>query len=178
MDAETKICPQCAETIKAAAKKCPRCRSGLIKTKTTGWFELGASGFLFFAPLILLAWLVRGLNEPGETFDQHRSQIIVTNTTTHYSRSDNANIIAVVGYLVNESSFSWKSLQLEAQFFDANGKLVDTKTETLPYQELPASMTQAFRIRAVAATGEEHYASHKVVVRAAKDARKFWNAGD
>ena len=173
MDAETKTCPHCAETIKAAAKRCPRCRTGLIKTKNAKWLELGVFYFLICTPILLAAWWMREINEPGEPFDSYRSQIIVTNTTMNYSRSDNTNIIAVVGYLVNESSLAWNTLQVEAQFFDINGILVDTKTEILPSQELPASMTQAFRIRTAASTSGEQYANHKVFVRTAKDARKL-----
>lgn len=94
----------------------------------------------------------------------------------HYSRLENSNTVVVVGYLRNESPYAWKAIQLEAQYFDARGKLIDTKTETLPYQELPAGVTQAFRIRGAAVEEKESYASNMIFVRTAVDAKAFRDA--
>lgn len=172
MEVETKTCPHCAEIIRAVAKRCPRCRRELVKTTAATWIKFAISYILVLSPILIASWWLRDLSGLGESFDAHRSQIIVTNTTMHYSESGNTNTITVVGYLINESALAWNTLQIEAQFFDSNGKLVDTATEILPSQELPSHMTQAFRIRATAAMTGDQYASHKVFIRTAKDARK------
>ena len=175
---QTKICPLCAEIIKVAAKVCPRCRSRLQPTKNAlvVWLQLLAIVILFYGPMLLAARWVRDSKLPGQSFEPSREKIAVFDTTMHYSQSDKTNIISTVGYLRNDSSNSWQALQLEVQYFDSGGKLVDTKTETLQYQELPMGMTEAFRIRAAAAAAESSYVSNKVFVRMAKDARKIWSA--
>jgi hypothetical protein len=129
----------------------------------------------FYAPLLLAAWCVRDLKEPGQSFEPYRNQVVVLNTTIHYSRTDNTNIVSTMGYLRNDSPYSWKAIQLEVQYFNRFGKLVDTETETLRYQELPPRIIEAFRVRAPAACDESSYVSSKVFVRTAKDARKIWN---
>ena len=94
----------------------------------------------------------------------------------HYSQSGETNFISTVGYIQNGSDYAWKSLQLEAQYFDANDKLIDAKTETLTYQEIPAGITTAFRIRTIAAKDRASYASQKIQIRTAKDARGLRDA--
>jgi len=177
---QTIVCPYCAETIKSAAKVCPRCRSRLkaVQGMFVGWLNILAFLVLLYGPLLLGAWWLGNLQRPGRNFEPYRDKIVVLDTTMHYSRSDNTNIISTVGCLRNDSTYSWKALQLEVQYFDSGGRLIDAKTETLAYQELPAGVTEAFRIRSVAACDEPFYASNKVLVRTAKDARKLWTSGD
>jgi len=131
---------------------------------------------LFYGPLLLAVWWIGDSKRPGQMLEPYREKIAVFDTTMHYSRLDNTNVISIVGYLRNDSPYSWRALQLEVQYFDGSGKLVDTRTETLQYQELPAGMTEAFRIRTAAASDESSYVSNKVFVRMAKDARKIWNS--
>jgi hypothetical protein len=174
--AETKICPFCAETIKAAAKKCPRCCS---KLKGEGsWFlamlQFGPVVLLLYGPILLGSWWLGGLNRPGRDFGPYRDKILISETAIHFGHLSNTNTVSTVGFLRNDSPYSWKALQLEIQYFDKEGKLVDSATETLPNQELPSGMTEAFRIRSPAAFDEISYATNKVFVRAAKDARKLF----
>jgi hypothetical protein len=172
---ETKVCPHCAETIKAAAKVCPRCRSRLERERmTTGkWLQLGLYA-VFSIPFALGAWWLRDMKRPGEPFENHRNQLVLSDTAMHFKHSEGTNIISTVGYLHNESPFPWRNIYLEVQYFDGDRRLVDTKTEWLD-QELPAGITEAFRIRAIAVEDAPAYVSNKVFVRAAVDARPLLN---
>ena len=142
------------------------------------WLELLVFAVLLYGPLLLGAWWIRDLKQPGQIFEPYRDKVVVLDKSMHYSRSESTNIISTVGYLRNGSPYSWKALQLEVQYFDASGRLIDNRTETLQYQELPAGVTEAFRIRSAAASDESSYVSNKVFVRTAKDARKIWNSED
>jgi hypothetical protein len=133
---------------------------------------------LFYVPFLLGGWWIGGLNRPGRDFGPYRGKLVISDTAIHYGRMGSTNTVSTIGFLRNDSPYSWKTLQLEVQYFDKNGKLVDTITDTLPYQELPAGMTEAFRIRSAAVAGEDLYASGKVFVRAAKDASKLYTVKD
>lgn len=126
-----------------------------------------------YGPFLACAYLLGDAGRPGRSFEPYRNQIIISGTSMHYSQSDNTNIISTVGFVRNASPYAWKSLQLEIQYFDGSGRLVDTKTDTLSYQELPPGMTEAFRVRTAAATTEPAYVTNKVFVRTAKDATKI-----
>jgi len=142
------------------------------------WLPVMGVYVFLVGPMMLAAWWMRDVKSPGLDFAQYRDRIVVFDTATHFTRVLGTNMISTVGYVRNDSGHSWKDLQLEVQHFDSAGSLVDTKTETLRYQELPAGLTEAFRIRDTAAAEASAYASHKVFVRNANDARKGLLAAD
>lgn len=168
----TKVCPQCAETIKAAARVCPRCRTPLT-------FKGLFFPFVFpmviliaiYSPFLLLLWWQRDVNGHEREFDPGHDKITVYDTRQHYSQSGQTNYITTVGFLRNESAHAWKSIQLEVRYFNEQGKLTDTKTETLSFQTLPAGMTGAFRLRAEAAAEAAAYVSNQVFVVTAQNAQ-------
>jgi hypothetical protein len=187
MDAspQTKTCPMCAETVQAVARVCPHCRSrqhlppGSRPSVFAPWIGIWLPLLVtFVAPMMVGLWWMRDIKSPGHPFEPHREQVMATDSTMHFSRAENTNFICTVGLLKNGSPYAWRALQLEVDYLNAEGKLIDTATEVLVYQELPAGATQAFRVRAPAAAPEAAYASHRVFVRSGRDARKTWSEGD
>ena len=170
--AETKVCPHCAETIKTAAKVCPHCR---FCQKTWSLYNpkiIAASVLILVIGYSVLMGLVVDSNSgEGRDFAEYRDQIRVTTSSMSFSQTSTNAYITAVGTMTNASEFTWKEVQLEAQYFDASGKLIDTglnrnfDTDILPHGEA------AFRIRTVADKPESSYTSHKVFVRYAKDGR-------
>jgi hypothetical protein len=170
--AETKVCPHCAETIKAAAKVCPHCR---FCQKTWSLYNpkiIAASVLILITGYsVVMGILLNSITGEGRDFAEYRDQIRVVTSSMNFSQTSTNAYITSVGLLTNSSEFTWKEVQLEAQYFDASGKLTDTgmnrnfDTEMLPHGEA------AFRIRTVADKLESSYASHKVFVRYAKDGR-------
>jgi len=110
---------------------------------------------------------------PGRDFEPFREQIVVENSTMHFGQVTNGNFISAIGVLRNSSPYSWKEIQLEAQYYDNAGRLIDTRSESRFGDTLPSGGTNAFRIRGPADKPESAYVSHKVFVRSAKDARKW-----
>jgi hypothetical protein len=105
----------------------------------------------------------------GRDFAEYRNQIRVVTSAMDFSQTDKEPYITTVGLLTNSSEFAWKDVQLEAQYFDDNGKLVDTGIErNLEAVVMPHAET-AFRIRTLADKPESSYVSHKIMVRTAKD---------
>ena len=94
----------------------------------------------------------------------------------HYASADDkcGPTVSVVGKLRNNSDIPWKDIYLEAQYFDSGGTMIDANgaeqygLSILPHEEV------AFRVRGPADRSETEYASHKVFVRSARDARSLF----
>lgn len=169
--AETKICPHCAETIKAAAKVCPNCR---YWQKTWSLYNprllwvLGCVVLTGYS--VVMGVFFDSMLGQGRDFAQYRNAIQIVSSTMNFSHTNKDPYITTVGVLTNSSEFGWKDVQLEVQYFDNNGKLIDTGRErdldivVMPHSEM------AFRIRTVADKAESFYVGHKVFIRAATDA--------
>ena len=118
-----------------------------------------------------MGFMLNSITGGGRDFSLYRDQIEVVTSSMNFSMTSTNRYISTVGLLTNCSDFSWKEVQVEAQYFDGTGKLIDTgfersfDTEILPHGE------SAFRIRTLADKPESSYASHKVFVRYAKDGR-------
>ena len=91
----------------------------------------------------------------------------------HFSQTTNGNFISTIGQIRNDSQFTWKDIQLEVQYFDKEGRMIDTRTENRYTDILPAGEAQAFRLRGQADKPESAYSTQKVFVRSAKDSSKW-----
>jgi hypothetical protein len=111
---------------------------------------------------------------PDRDFAPFHDQIVVGDSQVHYSQTEKSAFIAVVGMIKNNSKFSWKEVEPEVQYFDKDGKLIDTNSGREYNATILPQGERAFRIRAQADRPEAAYASHKVFVRAAKDGRSRW----
>ena len=170
---QTKICPLCAETIKAAAKVCPHCRHWQRRWSlqnpqvfATIWVAI------VIGALLCLVAFVDKIFGPKRDFAEYRDQIAVVSSQLSHRTSGSNSMVTVVGMVTNRSEFPWKDVGLEAQFFDREGKLIDVVIHAGDYGGfaiLPRA-EEAFRIEGKSARPQSEYASHKVTVRWAKDA--------
>jgi hypothetical protein len=175
--AETKVCPHCAETIKAAAKVCPHCRYAQKRWSlynpqmlATVWM------ILCFVAMAGLGIFFEKAFGPKEQFATYRDDIAVVGSQFSHRISDSNLVNTVVGMLTNRSDVEWKDVGVEARFFDKSGKEIDAITvkaedyravAILPHGEV------AFKIESVAARPEADYDSYKAVVRWAKNASEW-----
>lgn len=174
---QTKICPLCAETIKAAAKVCPYCRRWQKKWSLQNP-QIGMSIGMTLWTFVSIAFLFVGGTFfekniwPKEDFATYRNEIGVVNSQFS-QRIANSNLwVTVVGTLTNNSDVGWKDVGVEAQFFDRAGKLIDAITvNASDYRGvtiLPHGET-AFKIEGKAAHPAGDYETNKLNVRWAKD---------
>ena len=117
-------------------------------------------------------WLQHLLG-PGRDFENFKDQIVIINPEMHFGQATNGNFISTIGQIRNDSPYAWKDFQLEVQYFDKDGRMIDTRTENRYGDLLPSGATQAFRIRGPADKAEGAYSTQKVFVRSAKDSRKW-----
>lgn len=171
--AETKVCPHCAETIKAAAKVCPNCRYWQKRWSLQNPQVLAALWMaIWFAMTVCCGIVIDKLLGPKEQFATYRDEISVVTSQFSHRNSDSNMMNTVVGTLTNRSKFGWKDVGVETQFFDKSGKQIDAITVRaddyhavviLPHGEA------AFKIEGRAARPEAEYDTYKVFVRWAKD---------
>jgi hypothetical protein len=175
----TKVCPHCAEIIKAAAKVCPHCRYWQKKWSLYNPKVL-APFFLVFMTVYCagIGIFMDSMFGPKEQFATYRNDISVIGSqfsqriSTSGCDSNVSMYVTVVGTLTNRSNIAWKDVSVEAQFLDKSGKQFDAITVNadgyrgvviLPHGEA------AFKIEGNAARPESDYSAYKVVVRWAKD---------
>ncbi len=131
---QTKICPLCAETIKAAAKVCPHCRKLQGRFCFISQHDAQAIGAVLV--FIALAFLACWFFGTGREYSPKRHKIIVLSSQFGIeSTKDHTNAI-VSGVLTNASEYKWDVTRFEIRFLDAAGRIVDTESAGSEYQSL------------------------------------------
>jgi hypothetical protein len=177
-EADTKVCPFCAETIKAAAKVCPHCRHHQKK-----WSLQNPGIVMTLSALVLTAYLI-GFGTfyekafgPKEQFATYRSEISVVSSQFSQRISGSNLLSTIVGTLTNHSDVAWKDVGVEAQFFDHAGKLIDAITVNADdfhgVTVLPRGEA-AFKIEGKASHPADDYGTNSVTVRWAKDVNAWF----
>ena len=174
----TKVCPHCAETIKAAAKVCPHCRHWqrkwslynpqILATLVATFYSIAVVGMGIF--------LLKQFG-PKEDFATYRDDIAVLSSQFTTLASGSTTYVTVLGTLTNRSKVGWKDVAVEAQLFDKSGRLIDTivaKTQDyngtviLPYGQA------TFKVEGKASRPVSDYNSCKAYVHWAKDVDSAW----
>lgn len=171
--AETKVCPMCAETIKAAAKVCPHCRKIQMRwlfITRYDWLVLAAVA-LFIGTLFLFIKLVSG----GRSFSSSRDKITVLDSQLAVDAGIGYTNVVVSGVLTNSSDYAWQLGEFEVRFLDGSGKIVDVRKGFDRFTVLPRS-DHSFHLTLFSGSIPEH-ASRKIMIRSAKDPNA-WFASD
>lgn len=171
-DEGSRTCPYCHEAVRSAARKCPHCHQWLGR-----W--LGNPGLPVALMILFMAcmffWLDRATTRAGgENFLEHRDELVVSQSSVHFSRSEGRTFVSTVGRIRNDRPFAWDDVYIEVQYFDEAGDLIDTEGgEQYGLTVLPGAEV-AFRLRAEADKPEAAYVSHKVSIPSARDARSLF----
>jgi hypothetical protein len=121
---ETKICPLCAETIKAVAKICPFCQMRLDgRGRWQNQPALIISVLTLLAIFIFGAWLFVELRCYARDFARHRGELLVVRTSLE--RSPEKSELWLSGYVTNLGEHAWRVRELEVRFVNAHSNLLD-----------------------------------------------------
>lgn len=175
---ETKVCPHCAETIKAAAKVCPHCRFWQRRWSPYNPI-VWASAYLILVIGLLGFFGVwaEELFGPKEDYAEFRDKIAVVNSQASLRIANSNQVVSVAGILTNKSGTAWKEVGVEVQFLDKSGKVFDVipaKANDFSGIGMLAHAEGAFKVEGRVARPSDNYTNYSVVVRWAEDARKPW----
>jgi len=132
----TKVCPLCAETIKAAAKVCPHCQT----RQTRFAYLLGEFLGVIIALVVLggLGFLLDWTFGNGEddsvslAFKIHRHDLSGRELAWTPDRSQQYRL---TGYVTNAGSYAWRIHELAILVKDGQGQMVDVSRVTLGKEE-------------------------------------------
>ncbi|HEV2667879.1 MAG TPA: FxLYD domain-containing protein [Blastocatellia bacterium] len=174
MESTTKICQQCKEEIKAAAKKCRYCHSmqGGFRATLSNPAYTPFVGVAVALPVMLVAFyfMRSSLDRNEKEFEKYRSLVVVQDSKIHYAKEGDSNFVSTIGTIKNNSDKKWKELRIEVQYFNQSGALIDTQSDSDYSLVLLPKTEHAFRVREAADKPEAEYVSHKVFIRDARDA--------
>src|ERR1041385_469076 len=104
---QTKTCPLCAETIKAAAKACPHCRcwqqGRSLKNPQLVATIWGVIGVVII--LCLMAFMEK-LFGPKRDFAEYQDQIAVVSSQFSHRTLGSNLMVTVIGVVTNQSNVS------------------------------------------------------------------------
>jgi hypothetical protein len=127
-DNQTKVCPLCAETIKAAAKVCPYCRT------KQGRYVLLRQELLLGVPILGLAIVAIAViaelapdenGAGGRSFAGHQKDLVVSSSSLECSGTNQD--FWMTGTVTNDGQYPWRVRELEIRFLDNGGSLLDVR---------------------------------------------------
>jgi hypothetical protein len=167
---QTKVCPLCAETIKAAAKVCPYCRKSQRGWAFISRYEIG--------PIIVILicvgtfFLINKIFYGARDFGLDRGKIEVVSFNFAIDRGRYETNVVVTGVLTNGSEHEWVMNDFEVRYLNARGQTVDMEN---PNDILSDNITvlshrdRAFRLVLYSRKLIPEYPSCKITVVSATD---------
>jgi hypothetical protein len=124
---QTKVCPLCAETIKAAAKVCPYCRtkqSRYVLLRQELLMSVSILGLIIVA-IVVIAKFAPDESTDGRSFAGHQNELVVSSSSLE-SIGTNEDLW-MTGTMTNDGHYPWRVRQLEIRFWDKTGNLLDVR---------------------------------------------------
>jgi hypothetical protein len=149
--ASPKVCPLCAETIKAAARVCPFCqtrqsRYALLKGQMAGVMMVlivcSAAGFA-------VDWAVSGTDETS--FLGHlRYRNYLSGERVKWVKQGGDNFYSLTGFVTNRDNMPWRIHGFEVRILDRQNRLADARQVALDKHEVfvvQSGQEHAFDVR-------------------------------
>lgn len=111
--------------------------------------------------------------KPSSAFRPSESFSIVE-SKVHYGIEKDIPNVSCIGTIRNNTDTAWEDLHFQVRFFNLAGQLIDTLSDSDYSLVVQPHSEGAFRVRGLADKSADQYATHKVEVTWAKDARGAW----
>jgi hypothetical protein len=129
---QTKVCPLCAETIKAAAKVCPFCcsKQGRYVLWRQELLIAGSAAVLTILASMAIAFVApdeKGVG--GRSFAGHQNDLVILNSSLE--RPGTKPDIWMAGTITNRGEYPWRVHAFEVRFLDEHNNLLDVSHPTI-----------------------------------------------
>lgn len=176
MNVDSRVCPFCAETIKAAATICPFCQSRFSMFARWGVGGLHAViGLLFVLMFVWVEWYF-GPDEPTATdrrFARDRDRLHIVRTVWEREGSSGRPEFWLTGYVTNAAPRSWRIHELEVRLLGSRNEIIDVRQASVkpPFVVHPGH-EHAFRARFGEIIETNRLAEYRVRVQLASDGNR------
>jgi len=158
---ETKSCLICYQSIDARARKCQHCRE--VQSKTIAWMYDSRFIAAFMVLLVLLlCWvfysLVRGADERP-----FAGTLTVGAATMRKSAVEGESRVSCLAPVTNSDTIHWGRLSLQAEFLDAQGRVIDVHNNQGNFAIFPG-ITATGRTSGTANAALEEYSACRMKI--------------
>lgn len=173
-----RVCPFCDETIRAAARVCPRCRQPLsfrtLRHPVTGILALTLPATAIIIVIMTLFTIkFDGTINPRPYFDEQPQSLKLTASHMNWVHFTNEERIYLLGTITNQSEVPWKDVELNYCFFDGSGNLIEAGNASTGCNILPHDEA-AFRISVRTLQPTNEYQSFKLSISSARSSRTIF----
>ncbi|OGV33769.1 MAG: hypothetical protein A2020_11625 [Lentisphaerae bacterium GWF2_45_14] len=174
---DKKTCKMCYMEIPEKAKKCPYCHQWQNKFSMICFHPLFAMLFFIIPYCILAPLFFESIFYEGEPFSEHKEALKIIDAVMNFGELAGCQqkgkypTVAIIGKIKNTGDIYWKDVVIEAQIFNKDGKLIDTKQQEQYKFVVLANGESAFKLSFATEFPKEEYNHFKIFIRSAKDLR-------
>jgi len=158
---ETKSCLVCFESIDARARRCHHCREIQSKATALAHHPAVLTAFLILVALLLL-WLAYSVTRTVQQ-PSFAGKLVVAASTLKVSRVEEQPRLSCMAPVRNSDSGIWSGVSLQAEFLDAQGKVIDVHHGRGDFKLFPG-MEATARVSGAANAASDEYASCRVTI--------------
>ena len=159
----TKPCIACGERINESAKRCPHChfhQERVLLWLSSGW---GVAALV----LVLIGFIAYTVLREPVRWRDHVSTVQVTDLQSRATDRRDSTDMSCSGLLKSSSKHEWTDFVVEATFFSADGKAIDTATQRVRDVILPSGGEARVRVLDHASWQASEYSRCTLTVRSA-----------
>ncbi|HSC69057.1 MAG TPA: hypothetical protein VLC79_15295 [Cellvibrio sp.] len=172
------VCKNCCSSINREAKICPFCLTPQSVTASLKRFLPALMVFVvIFIALKFLSGPGRPDFKPPVPFSAHKNELLIESSELSFSECGECKSTfntVTIGMIKNNTPYGWEDFKLEVRFYNAEGKLIDSVSETSYGLAVQPNSEVSFRVMERAAKATAEYVTHKVIINDAQQISDYY----
>ncbi|MDO8342464.1 MAG: FxLYD domain-containing protein [Cellvibrio sp.] len=171
-------CKNCCSAIHKEAKICPFC---LTPQNTNAALRRYIPALIIFVVIFAAFRISSSINtnryEQPVSFAALKDNLVVESSELSFSKCGDCRSTfnaVTIGMIKNNTQHGWENFQIEVRFYNKDGKLIDSVSDTAYGLAVQPHSEVSFRVMERAAKATEEYASHKVIINDADQISDYY----